>query len=166
MAQKEKPEKPEHPQQVGVMTLVLVVAIVSLVALGGGGALGFALYKQIESAVTEKLKKNEKTPVKLAYSDTVLVKPLPAIVTNLLSPPQTFIRIEGVVLFNRTDVENVDALVAHIGEDITHFLRTLRLTQLEGAAGLEHLREDLNERAAIRSEGKVQELLLHTVVVE
>ncbi len=37
------------------------------------------------------------------------------------------------------------------------YLRTIPLSQLEGPSGLIHLREDLNERARMRSEGHVEE---------
>ena len=45
-------------------------------------------------------------------------------------------------------------------------MRTLTLAQIAGASGLQHLREDLNERAAIRSDGRVRELILQTLVVQ
>ncbi len=42
----------------------------------------------------------------------------------------------------------------------------MTLKQLEGPIGLQAIREDLNERAAIRSEGKVRELVIRTLVVQ
>ena len=57
-------------------------------------------------------------------------------------------------------------LVARIGEDIVSYLRTVSAAQIEGARGLQYLREDLNERATIRSGGKVRELILETLVVQ
>ena len=37
---------------------------------------------------------------------------------------------------------------------------------IQGVAGLEHLRQDLNERAATRSEGRVRELIIRSLVVQ
>jgi flagellar protein FliL len=40
------------------------------------------------------------------------------------------------------------------------------LAEIGGASGLQHLREDLTERAVIRSQGHVHELILQTLVVQ
>ncbi len=57
-------------------------------------------------------------------------------------------------------------LAATITEDIVAYLRTVSLAQIEGASGFQHLREDLNDRARVRSGGKVRELIIHTLIVE
>ena len=49
---------------------------------------------------------------------------------------------------------------ADIGDDIVAYLRTVSLAQIEGPRGLAASRQDLNERAAIRSAGKVRELII------
>ena len=46
------------------------------------------------------------------------------------------------------------------------YLRTLSMAQIEGASGLQHLREDLNERVAIRTKGAVRELIVESLVVQ
>ena len=40
------------------------------------------------------------------------------------------------------------------------------MPQLEGVRGLQYLREDLNERAILRSDGKVRELIVEGLVVQ
>ena len=55
---------------------------------------------------------------------------------------------------------------ARIGDDILAYLRTVSLRQLEGPIGLENIRQDLNDRAAIRSDGKVREFVIRTLVVQ
>ncbi|MES2029343.1 MAG: flagellar basal body-associated FliL family protein [Pseudomonadota bacterium] len=62
--------------------------------------------------------------------------------------------------------EEASIVVARIGEDVAAYLRTLTPTQIEGARGLQYLREDLNERALTRSSGKVRELIIETLVVQ
>ena len=62
--------------------------------------------------------------------------------------------------------EEANILVARVGEDVVAYLRTISPAQIEGARGLQYLREDLNERAAIRSSGKVRELIIETLVVQ
>ena len=57
-------------------------------------------------------------------------------------------------------------LGAQIAGDILAFLRATSLMQLQGVAGLQNLREDLNERVAIRSGGSVKEIVIRTLVVQ
>ncbi len=40
------------------------------------------------------------------------------------------------------------------------------MAQVEGASGLQHLREDLNERAVLRSKGAIRELIVESLVVQ
>jgi flagellar FliL protein len=46
------------------------------------------------------------------------------------------------------------------------YLRTLALSQIEGAGGLQALREDLAERVRLRSNGRARELVIETLVVQ
>ena len=59
-----------------------------------------------------------------------------------------------------------EAMIAEVTEDIVAFLRTVPLEQLEGPSGFQHLREDLNDRARVRSEGRVNELIVQGLVIE
>jgi flagellar FliL protein len=53
-----------------------------------------------------------------------------------------------------------------ISEDLMSFLRTVPLSHVESAVGLEYLREDLSEIARLRSKGRVRDVLLRSLVVE
>jgi flagellar FliL protein len=57
-------------------------------------------------------------------------------------------------------------LAAQITEDIVAFLRTVPLTQIQGASGFQHLREDLNDRVRVRSGGKVRDLVIQALIIE
>jgi len=59
-----------------------------------------------------------------------------------------------------------DLLAAKIGEDLLAFLRTISPEDIEGPTGFEHLREDLIERARVRSNGRVRDLVIHSFIVE
>ena len=89
--------------------------------------------------------------------------PLPAITTNLAAPHDTWIRIELSVIF---DGETDAAIADEVHQDLLGYLRTVKLHQVEGASGFLHLKSDLEERAVIRSEGKVKGLLIKTIVFE
>jgi len=45
-------------------------------------------------------------------------------------------------------------------------VRTVKLHQIEGASGYQHLKADLEERAALRSEGHAKQILIRTLLVE
>jgi flagellar protein FliL len=91
---------------------------------------------------------------------------LPPIVTNLGAPQDIWVRLEGSIIFDPRTLPHPEALAGRIGDDILAYLRTVSLRQLEGPIGLENIRQDLNERAAIRSDGKVRAFVIRTLVVQ
>jgi flagellar FliL protein len=64
------------------------------------------------------------------------------------------------------DAPQAAELPAIIREDFLAYLRTVKMHQVEGASGFRHLREDLEERAAIRSGGHVKHVLIQTLLFE
>ena len=89
--------------------------------------------------------------------------PLAPIMTNLAAPAETWVRIETVAIFAE---EPDPALADLIHQDILAYLRTVKLHQVESASGFQHLKADLDERARIRSGGKVKGLLIRTLLFE
>ena len=53
-----------------------------------------------------------------------------------------------------------------VQQDILAYLRTVKVYQVEGASGFQHLKSDLEERASIRSGGRVKQLLVRTLLFE
>ena len=70
------------------------------------------------------------------------------------------------MVYPKAGVENSNLLAARINDDIIAFLKTLTVVELQGPSGLQALREDLNERAAVRSDGKVREIIIEALVVQ
>ena len=99
-------------------------------------------------------------------AETSTVVDLPPIVTNLGAPQDTWVRLEGSIIFDPKTLPHPEAVAGQIGDDILAYLRTISLHQLEGPIGLENIRQDLNERAATRSGGKVRALVIKTLVVQ
>jgi flagellar FliL protein len=91
---------------------------------------------------------------------------LPPIVTNLGAPQDTWVRLEGSIIFDPKTLPHPEAVAGQIGDDVLAYLRTVSLHQLEGPVGLENIRQDLNERAATRSGGKVRAFVIRTLVVQ
>lgn len=88
---------------------------------------------------------------------------LPAIITNLAAPRETWIRLELAVRF----VGNPSPqLIEDIHQDLLAFVRTMRLEQIEGPSGFLHFKSDLAERAAIRSGGAARSVLVKVLLFE
>ncbi|RWE72221.1 flagellar basal body-associated FliL family protein [Mesorhizobium sp.] len=88
---------------------------------------------------------------------------LAPITTNLASPSDVWIRLEASVLY---DAPQPPEVTEQIQQDLLAFVRTIKLHQIEGASGYQHLKADLDERAALRSGGHVKQVLVRTMLLE
>ena len=89
--------------------------------------------------------------------------PLAPITTNLAAPDNIWVRLELSLVL---DAPQPAELAERIHQDLLAFVRTLKMHQIEGASGFRHLKADLEERAAIRSDGHVKEVLIRTLLFE
>ncbi|MCO5157673.1 MAG: flagellar basal body-associated FliL family protein [Aquamicrobium sp.] len=88
---------------------------------------------------------------------------LEPVTTNLAGPTETWVRLELALVF----ADKPDLVVAQtVQQDILAYLRTVKFHQVEGPSGFQHLKSDIEERAAIRSEGKVRSVLIRTLLFE
>lgn len=94
------------------------------------------------------------------------IKELTPIVTNLAAPANNWIRLQSAIVFNPEDLPHPDKMIAELTSDITGYLRTVSMVNLEGAEGLRRLQDELSERATIRSNGKIHEFIIETMVVQ
>jgi flagellar protein FliL len=46
------------------------------------------------------------------------------------------------------------------------YIRTVSLQQIQSARGFEYLRQDIKERATLRTEGRVKDVMFRTFVVQ
>lgn len=162
--------------------LIIGVAISTLVAVGAGAGIGMQFSSMITPAgksdadkpgkpgkpkigKEKKTKEEKPEPIAKTYIDKRTVKSLPPILTNLAAPKNAWVRIEASIIVEGEKVDT-EVLALQIAEDTLAYLRTLSLSDIEGGSGLAHLRSDLGERAAVRSEGKVLEFVIGSMVVE
>ncbi|MGO9007091.1 MAG: flagellar basal body-associated FliL family protein [Beijerinckiaceae bacterium] len=157
------PDKPKTDWRPLLQWLGVTIAM-SFVAVGAGGLFGLQIVGQVRESVANAGKAEAAVGSKYA-ADTGLAN-LPPIVTNLADPPDAWVRLQAAIVFDTKAVPAPDVLAAQISEDFLGFLKTLTVGQIGGASGLQHLREDLGERASIRSEGRVRELIIETLVVQ
>jgi flagellar FliL protein len=91
---------------------------------------------------------------------------MPPIVTNIASPADTWIRLEASLVFDAKTLPHPEVVAAEIATDELAYLHTVSVNELQGPIGLENIRQDLRDRAFVRSGGKVTDLLIKTLVLQ
>ena len=147
------------------MQWVAVLLLITALSAGAGVLSSLHLLSTVQRIVDSQKEAPER-PATSVFNATVRLRKISPVVTNMAAPAGAWIRMEGSVVTDPLNEEEASVLLARIGEDIVSYLRTVSATQIEGARGLQYLREDLNERATIRSGGKVRELIIETLVVQ
>jgi flagellar protein FliL len=155
----------------GLIMTVAAVAVVTLVAVAGGWVLGGMLTPEVEKPkiaenpeVAEKTAEGEKEDglphIATEANGVVQLEP---ITTNLAFPADRWVRLEVALLFkDKPDIK----LAETIHQDIAVYLRTVSLQQIEGPRGFQYLKEDLEERIDMISEGKVSRLMFRTFLIQ
>lgn len=141
-----------------LMGLTLLAAVV-------GGAVGFYLVLSVKAKLTTVLAA-EQDAEKQKINSTLTSYRLAPLVANLGDPPSTWIRLEVAMLYDGKAVQNPEILAAQISADLLGYLKTLAMAQLVGASSFQNLRDDLNERANIRSNGAVQSIVIQSLVLQ
>lgn len=148
-----------------VLGLAFGVLLASAVAAGGGVYLGSAVLGKAQAPAAGGKPDAGKPEVK--YADGSKLVFLQPVMTNLAGSGSSWIRLEAAaVLSGDPPQDDIGKLTAMLGEDLVAYMRTVSLAQVEGATGFQTLREDLDERVRIRSEGAVKELIIQSLVVE
>lgn len=145
-----------------------VAALVLLTLVGGGAGAGLAKYvsDQTEELVLDRLRQQQTFTETLPYPPSTRLQTLQPLVTNLASPKEAWIRLQASVLLEDDSEGDVAVMKKKVEDDFLAYLRTLTLTHLEGGIGLQHLKEDLAERARTRTKGQIHEVILESVVIQ
>ncbi|MCJ8149423.1 flagellar basal body-associated FliL family protein [Shinella sp. H4-D48] len=156
---------------------IAVIAVLSLLAGGGGWLVGNMLapppteeVAKAEPAAAaaegghgggEKGAEGKEVPhISTLANGIVLLDP---ITSNLAYPSDNRVRLEVALMFK--DAPDV-ALAEEIHQDIMAYMRTVSLQQVQGPRGFQYLRDDLQERVDLRSEGRVTNVMFRTFVIE
>jgi flagellar FliL protein len=154
-----------------LIVTIVGVLIASVIAAGGGWFVGGLLAPQsleMQAAATaidniEKNQGDEEEEIPIAGEEGPNLIRLQPITTNLAFPSDSWVRLEvSLVVKGEPDIEMVEL----IHQDMLGYLRTLSLQQIQGARGFRYIREDLRERAVLRSRGNVENILVRTFVIE
>ncbi len=152
----------------GSPLVMTMVGLFALTILGGGGGwlLGTVVTPKIKaatSAVSASTQAAGDEKQAIAPIETSNIIQLDPIITNLGYPSQNWVRLEIALVFKgQPDAQLAQA----IHEDILTYIRTVSLQQIEGPRGLQYLRDDLQERVDLRSEGRVSKVMFRTFVIE
>lgn len=169
MIDETQPEAPAKKKSGLVMTVAAVLAV-TVVGGAGGWFVGKMLAPEVEPPKVEHAAeqkpaeggdKAEGLP-RIATEANGVIQ-LEPITTNLAFPTDRWVRLEVALLFKeKPDVK----LAETIHQDIAVYLRTVSLQQIEGPRGFQYLKEDLQERADLISEGKVSRLMFRTFLIQ
>ena len=160
------------PKPSSAFAFAAVMLILTGVGVGFGGLTGLQLWGRMEKAAEAQARPAPNSAagtgqaVKGRYAAGASLTPLAPIVTNLASPEHTWVRLEALLVTEGEQTADMNALSAQIVEDVVAFLRTVSLTQIQGASGFQHLREDLNDRVRVRSGGKVRDMVVQSLIIE
>ena len=144
-------------------TVLKPALLLTILAVAAGLGLGVHLVRYAQVADASKQQSAATSDESdLRTSRLYRLKP---IVTNLSEPADVWLRLDAAIVFE-DEMPNSEVVSAKISEDLLAFLKTLKVGQLEGATQLQHLREDLKDRVAIRSGGDVKDLIIESLVVQ
>jgi flagellar protein FliL len=129
----------------------------------GDGHGGKAEHGEVTEEAAAEEAEPEEEPVDL---HTLKVTRFPPVLTTLAEPKGKWIRLEGAILTGAEGETPPELLAEKSGEQILAFLRTLKLSQIEGPSGYLGLKSDLTETVKVLSGGEVQGVLIHGLVVE
>lgn len=164
-AQKQEAAKgPSLVVQIGLLVVLTLAALGAGWVSGGmlAGGAPAAPAAEVEDHGKDKPKKDDGGPTHVGeLTPNILV--IDTITTNLAAPTDMWARLEVALVFDGAP----DAMMAEaIHQDFLAYLRTVKIHQIEGASGFQHLKSDLVERARIRSGGRVGQVLVRTLLFE
>lgn len=161
------PDDNSEEKKPGLMGFILALLAVTLIGGGGGAMMASVQFDQINAVVVKRANTEPlKTENALAWDEETAISRLEPIVTNIAEPAGAWLRLDTAMVFDREAVDDVERMKAELSQAILQFLRTVSISELQGASAFNHLRDDLNERARMSSSGTVKELIVETMVVQ
>ncbi|NRP71676.1 hypothetical protein ILFOPFJJ_02564 [Ensifer psoraleae] len=164
----EEIDKAQSSRSVSKVMTIAALAVLTVVAGGGGWLVGQLLApppatEKIEAAaeIAPNATGAEGIP-KIATEANGVVQ-LDPITTNLAYPSENWVRLEVALQFN--GIPDV-VLAEQIHQDIAAYLKTVSLQQIQGPRGFQYLRDDIQERVDLRSDGRVTKVMFRTFVIQ
>ena len=149
----------------GTATLIASAGALTILAATGGGLVGKVVAAKLHDGAGAP-GQSEAAAKPSPYANDTELRELPSVVINLAEPAQTRVRLQVAIVYPKKATDKPEILASQVADDIVAYVKTLSVAQLQGATGLQALREDLNDRAVTRSGGKVREVLIENLVVQ
>ena len=170
----------------GRKRMLLMVVLPIMLVFGGGAAAYFAglvdpLVAMISGSEPEEHAEGDLADIEVEGADdgpvvsvdgpsTALFYDLPEMLVNINTAgrAKNFLKIKvSLELANEQDINRVDTVLPRIVDNFQVYLRELRLEDLQGAAGMYRLREELLNRvnSAVRP-AQVKDVLFKEMVVQ
>ena len=168
-------KKPESAK-----VFIVAMVLVSALAVAGGWLVGTQLnmaetpnLQKMENAKSEKDKKNSKDGKhgdddensKMTPGEVSVVN-LEPILAALDNNDNVWLRLQLAVISKSDSDLDSPEIKARMESDIVALLKTLTLEQISGPSGLLHLKEDLLDRTRLTTDGKVDELMIMSIIAE
>lgn len=154
--EKNEPEQPQGSKASFLIAFVVVTALAAGIGFGSAQFLGPTIMAKSEPESSTKDQKGQSEA-------QMVVTDLAPMLTNIQSPDGVWVRME-VSLLSKEAIPT-ETTVA-IGQDLIGYLRTLRLSHIDGPSGFLTLREALDDRAIFHSKGAVDRVLIRTLLFE
>jgi flagellar protein FliL len=176
MAKDKKQDAAGDGKKPSLLSVILPVALLTLMAGGGGFAFGSLMVvaknppepvaavhagEDANAEPGEAAAKHEEKPEKGS-----IVRQLAPVVTNLLNPKGTWIRLEAAIVLKPEAASEQDLIAVESSDKIMGYLRSVSLAQIDGPSGLLHLRDDLNDLLAGDPHATISRVLISSMVVE
>jgi flagellar FliL protein len=159
-----------------------IIAMVLLAVIGAGSGAGFSLMLMNSGETHDAASGNGDLEIvqgagkkgggtgaakaAAAEASKVQIANLDPILVTLSGPQRSWARLEVGVILEGPSTPDDPVLLKSMTEDIMSFMRTVPLVHVESAAGVEYLREDIEEIAHLRSKGRTRSVILRSLVVE
>jgi flagellar FliL protein len=172
MAESEASAGKSKKKSSATMTII-GVAILTVLGAGAGWAVGTIVAPSIKGAkdvqqakevkAEDAKKKAEEGGLPKISAEANNIVQLDPITSNLAYPSENWIRLEVALIFNGPpDVK----MAEDVHQDILAYIRTVSLQQIEGPRGFQYLKDDIQERVDLRSQGRVSKVMFRTFVIE
>lgn len=156
-------EDTPQPKAPSLVVQIAVLLALTGAAVGAGWLSGQHLNTSQGAPASAQPAAEEDDKEEHAPAEHGSILPLPAITTNLAGPGDTWVRLELALVF---DGSTDSSLAEFVHQDVMAYMRTVKVKQVEGPSGFQHLKSDLEERARIRTGGKVKGILFRTLLFE
>ncbi|HEV7310587.1 flagellar basal body-associated FliL family protein [Ensifer sp.] len=156
------------PKKSSKVLTIAAIAVLTLVAGGGGWLVGDLLAppppkEQVEASKEPAANATGEEGLPKVATEANGVVQLEPITTNLAYPTENWIRLEVALQFDGVPDPK---LAEQIHQDIAAYLKTISLQQIQGPRGFQYLRDDIQERVDLRSDGRVTNVMFRTFVIQ